>query len=180
MKRRTRFALLGATVGALAIAATPSMADDMPLTATTVQAPSVTVGEDRHYAAVRAALDRLSLTQTPADIQAILESDQPAETLYDTTTNTYLAARLAEPLPGLFGITPRGPGCATTDACATGSTSYGYYGQGQLDIRLSGITRVFSGDAPTTWWQRTESLYQRPNVTNIFPPPATLYSIVRG
>jgi len=150
MKRSIQAAVLGATIlGALAFAGTPSAAEDMPLTA--APAPESSAGGETAYdAAVRVVLERLSVTQSPDKIAAILQSDRPTESLYDPTTNTYLAARIADPLPNLFAITPRGPGCATTDACATGETSYGYYGTGQLNIGLSGITKIFSGDAQTT------------------------------
>lgn len=126
MQLRTPIFLLSATVLSVLGIAAPSAAEEPPsLTATTPAQSRYFPGETHHDAAVRAALEHLSKTQTREEIQAVLDSGEPTESLADPGTFEVIAARLAEPAPRLFEIVPRGPGCATTDACATGAVSYG-------------------------------------------------------
>jgi hypothetical protein len=94
--------------------------------------------------AVMARLNALRGTQGDAEIQAILTSGKPSESLFDSTSGKYVAAYLTEATVSLFTITPRGPGCATTDACAYsgGTIPYGYSGTGSLAINVPNVTRA--------------------------------------
>ncbi|KXC04521.1 hypothetical protein [Microbacterium hominis] len=102
-----------------------------------------------------AKLNQLKGTQTSAEIAAIVSSEKKHVALLDTETNTYVAAfYVQEPTFTLFAISVRGPGCATTDACATTASGVpnGYYGTGQRDINLTNITKIFAGNRNTSFW----------------------------
>lgn len=128
--------------------ASPATAETDPVTPTEPLAAS----ETAQQAESRAALEALIGTQTDAEIQAIMTSTEPAEGLIDPLTGKVIAARYSAPVASFFSIGVRGPGCATTDACAYNGYNNGYYGTGQLNINLYNVSTVSSGDKTTTFW----------------------------
>ncbi|MBW0254429.1 MULTISPECIES: hypothetical protein [unclassified Cellulomonas] len=132
--------------------------------------------------ALRAELDALAAVQSEDEVDAILNSGQQVQALYDVEAGEYVSAFVEEPTIVTRAITQRGPGCASGDACIVNKT-IGFYGTGQLTFKssISGVTKVSAGNKVTTWWRSaTVGVYQNVNVTTTFTSPITLVSITRS
>ncbi|POH60047.1 hypothetical protein C3B59_16380 [Cryobacterium zongtaii] len=75
-----------------------------------------------------AQLETLAESQSAAQLEEILAAGGPVQSLYDVDTNEYIAAYVEDRGFSTLTITPRGPGCAKTDACA--NSTRGFYGSG--------------------------------------------------
>jgi hypothetical protein len=167
-----------ALLGATPTVALGSAVDAAPLTQRT--APPVVVDDD---AEVRAHLLDLAATQSPSDVEAIMGSGEQVQAFYDVEADTYTAA-FVEQRPAFTpgGISQRGPGCATGDACVVNKT-IGFYGTGQKTFApaISGVSKVYAGDRVTTWWRSaTVGIHQDKYVTTTLSAPVTVVSITRS
>ena len=179
MIRKFALAAVLAVVATVGVTA-PALADEEPITGAEMPfaAPARAEAQD---AANRAQLDALVGTQTQKEIAAILNSGEPAQSLYDPVTNEYLAAFIEEPTFVTQAIHLRGPGCAAGDACA--NNVIGYYGTGQLTFPspYTSITKIYAGDKATTWWRTaTAGNFLNPGATLNFTSPVTMVSITRS
>lgn len=155
-------ALLGSLAAGPAYASTDAAsADGGVITATTPGTPSDTSDD----AANLVRLKELAKTQTQAEINAIVNSGEKFHSLLGDTDpasgHSKVVAAFLDPKPAirLLAISTRGPGCATSDGCASSSSGvpHGYYGSGKLGINITGITKIAGGDRTTTFWFRTAS-----------------------
>lgn len=149
MKRRlVRLACATVLLAGLAVPSMASASDEDDTTGIQLSLPATTIPDTAaEDAAIKAQLEALAGTQTPDEIAAIMEG--PNYALGDE--NGVTVAAIAKPATiGVRAISIRGPGCAVGDACANNVN--GYYGTGWLNLNLSGITKVASGNKNTTWW----------------------------
>ena len=131
----------------------------------------------------REKLEALRGTQSEAELQELATSEATAVLLYDMATGTYLAGyEETEPEASTMAISPRGPGCATGDACLTvnKTQNYGYYGSGSLSSFWSNVTRIGSGNLTTTFWYNNAGTFLAPNKTMLLGQPATFNKITRS
>ncbi|MEC5152586.1 hypothetical protein [Cryobacterium sp. GrIS_2_6] len=118
-----RFKSVAVTAAAFTIAAalfaSPATAAQSGITATEEGSPSPS-----DNSAVIAQLETLAKTQSATEVEKILEAGGPVVSLYDVETNEFTAAYVEEQGFSTMAITPRGPGCATTDACANSARGF--------------------------------------------------------
>lgn len=180
MRLRTILAASGVALLATLAIASPANAASSGHDTIAPTTPVVSA-ETSQDAANRAALQSLIGSQTDEQIRVILNSGEPTEALADPVSGKVVAARYSSPAVSIFTISPSGPGCASTDACATNAYKNGYYGTGQLTISLYNVTKIFAGDKTTTWWQGGTGTVQAPYNTLYFGGSgAHLTSITRS
>ncbi|MFC4905098.1 hypothetical protein [Kocuria oceani] len=92
-------------LGAVLALAAPAAASATPAPAPTSSVGTSTPAESADQQA-RDRLNELATTQTQAQIQEILDSDQPAEVLYDVEAEKYLAAYTTGPAVPELSLDP--------------------------------------------------------------------------
>ncbi|MEY9952067.1 hypothetical protein [Leifsonia sp. EB34] len=155
MKIRT---VLASAIGAGALLmsfALPAQADEGSLRALGEGAPVTSDDTTTRQ------LEALAQTQTPAEVQAIVESGKPADILYDPIAEEYLAAKV-KPLTITPFLAQLYAGCTTTSACAWlngGKSPAGFEGTGSLATNCPGVSRVQAGSFLTTFWYGNTGVY---------------------
>jgi len=149
MRIRTAGVSVATVLLLLSALAAPAQASEEKLISTD---PST--GTPSGYAAIeveKAYLEDLAQDQTPAEIDAILNSGENFVSLFDPETGETTAAYIEPESIFTQAITPRGPGCASTDACATTTTPsyYGWYGTGTLAVNVANTAKVYAGNKLT-------------------------------
>lgn len=187
MKMRNA-AVTGAILGAVVFGvAAPSFASGSTSTAGSgviANGPGTRSVSANADAAVLAKLNALKRTQPAAEVQKVLDSGKPVQSLFDPVSGKYVAAyadgsRMMKPLT----ISPRGPGCAVGDACAitTSSVPYGFYGTGSLPIYVPSAHKAEAGSRLTTfWYSSTHGIYIQAGNTVTLSSPRTFTKITRS
>ncbi|MEU4014984.1 hypothetical protein AB0E56_06900 [Microbacterium sp. NPDC028030] len=174
-KRAATSAIAVIAIAGLAGLAAPAYATERePITAT---APE-TVQVDP-YAAITERLERMVGTQSEAELQVMSTDTWPAELLVGDDGDV-IAGYYVEPAISVRAISVRGPGCAVGDACAYNGTNNGWFGTGQMDISISGVTRISSGSYNTTFWRSGAGDNLAPNKSTTFTSSRSYYGITRS
>lgn len=170
------------TVGlALGLIATALPAAASTTTAPLAETPNLVAYTSDPAAQAVAKLNSLVGTQSPDEIEDIVTSGRAIETLVNDD-NVTIAAFYVEPTFSTMAITPRGPGCAVGDACATttSNTPFGWYGTGQLNVNVSNVKRISAGYYTTTFFRGGTGDFVAPNQTTNFTSPRNYNGITRA
>jgi len=111
------------------------------------------------------ALERLSETQSRAEIDALVDSTVPVSLLVDAETGTVQAAA---PI-STRALTPIGPGCTADSVCMRTNTGvpYGLSGSGTKTGSWKKVLRISSGDRTTSFWASNGMAYEYRARSNI-------------
>lgn len=106
---------------------------------------------------VREKLESLVGEQTQAEIESVLSSGQPSNVLHDPISGLDIAAILVEDTVSTQRLTSL-PGCTSAGACIyeqnliAGNRQSGWGGTGSVNINISFVSRVSSGDRISYFW----------------------------
>ena len=103
-------------------------------------------------------MERLSDTQSRAEIDALVNGTAPVRLLVNAATGTVEAAA---PI-NARALTPVGPGCTQSSACmrTNSGVPYGLTGTGTKTGSWKKIIRVSAGDRRTSFWASNGMAYE--------------------
>lgn len=162
------------------VSATPPSSEQVSTSQSSVTLSEGKAEADTQSKVTREKLNSMKGKQPQSEIKAILDSNRPADVLYDPEKGEYVAAMYSASITPYLSIV--GPGCTSSSACLrnTSNTPFGLQGTGSLVVNLKNITQVSAGSNVTgIWMNSTRSIITNAYRTTYLTSPTTVWKVTR-